>query len=69
MEATLLISVLNLGYSLDPVSKNPCVEYDNCYWTEETMLLFPKIDGIACMLEDNAIVATKYGDISDPEHI
>lgn len=47
----------------DPVSKKICAEYDNCFWSEETMLLYPKIDGIACMLEENAIVATKYGEL------
>lgn len=51
------------GVIADSVSKKTCVEYDNCYWSEETMLLFPKIDGIACMLEENAIVATKYGEL------
>ena len=52
-----------MGVIADPISRKICVEYDHCYWSAETMLLYPKIDGIACMLEENAIVATKYGDI------
>lgn len=53
------------GIIADPISKIACTEYDNCFWSEETMLLYPKVDGIACMLEENAIVATKYGELID----
>lgn len=46
----------------DPISKIQCIRKGNVMWSEETMLIYPIIDDIACMMEDNAILATKYGE-------
>lgn len=49
----------------DPISKTPVVQFDDALWSEESMLLFPRISDISCMCEGNAIVATKYGKYKD----
>ncbi len=44
----------------DPVSQKPVMQLENVLWSKESMLLFPRIDGINCMCENNAIIATQY---------
>lgn len=44
----------------EPINKKPVVQLDDALWSKESMLLFPRINDINCMCEDNAIIATKY---------
>lgn len=46
----------------DPVSSGEIVVTDNVIYCEESMLMYPIIKGIPCLLEDNAIFAAKYND-------
>lgn len=43
-----------------PVTKEKVEVKDNVCWCEKSLLLYPIINDIYCMTEDNAIVATKY---------
>ena len=45
-----------------PVTKKPMGLYRNNYFCKESLLLYPVVDGIPCLLPDNAIVATHYLD-------
>jgi len=43
-----------------PVSKTPLIMVANSYFCEESSLAYPILQGIPCLLRENAIVATKY---------
>ena len=43
-----------------PISKTPMALYENSFYSEESMLAYPIIQGIPCLLPNNAVVATKY---------
>lgn len=43
-----------------PVSGVPLVPGDGAYYAPESFLAYPVLDGIPCLLEGNAILATKY---------
>lgn len=45
-----------------PVTKTDFVLKDNAYYSPESLLAYPIIGGIPCLLEQNAIVATKFLD-------
>ena len=45
-----------------PITKAPLELIRNNYYCRESLLLFPIVDGIACLLPENAIVATHYLD-------
>lgn len=45
-----------------PVSKYPIVKLKDCLYCEKSLLAYPIIDGIACLLPGNAIVATQFLD-------
>lgn len=46
----------------DPVTKKRLIRRDNMLYCEYSMLLYPILGGVPCLLEDNAIIATKYMD-------
>lgn len=43
-----------------PVSKTPLMMHGNSYYCKESSLAYPIIQGIPCLLRENAVVATKY---------
>lgn len=43
-----------------PITKTDIIKNNDSYYSPESMLAYPVIDGIPCLLEQNAIVATKY---------
>lgn len=45
-----------------PITKTPIEKIRGNYFSKESMLLYPIIDGIPCLLPDNAIIATHYLD-------
>ncbi len=45
-----------------PITKAPLELIRNNYYCKESLLLYPIIDGIPCLLPDNAIIATHYLD-------
>lgn len=45
----------------DPISKKNLRKVENLLWCEESMLIYPIMRNIMCLLEDNAVVATKFG--------
>jgi len=45
----------------DPISKKQMIEYDDCYFCENSMLSYPKIGKIPCLTRQNAVLTTKYG--------
>lgn len=45
-----------------PVTKTDFIMKDNVYYSPESLLAYPIIDGIPCLIEQNAIVATKFLD-------
>ncbi len=49
----------------DPILKRDIRIGKNEYYCEETMLVYPVILGIPCLLADNAVVATKYNEFID----
>lgn len=46
----------------DPVSRKEVNIKNNIVYCKDSMLMYPIMDGIPCLLEDNAILATKYSD-------
>lgn len=47
---------------LCPVSKTPLERIKNSYFSKEGLLVYPVIDGVPCLLRDNAVIATHYTD-------
>jgi len=43
-----------------PLSKKPMVLCGDSYYCDQSMLAYPIIQGIPCLLPNNAVVATKY---------
>lgn len=43
-----------------PVTKTDFVVKDNAYYSPESLLVYPVIDGVPCLLAQNAVVATKF---------
>jgi ubiquinone/menaquinone biosynthesis C-methylase UbiE/uncharacterized protein YbaR (Trm112 family) len=43
-----------------PITKTPLMKINGHWYSKETGLLYPEIDGIPCLLEQNAILATQY---------
>ena len=43
-----------------PITKTPLLKINGHWYSKETGLLYPEIDGIPCLLEQHAILATKY---------
>lgn len=42
-----------------PVTKMPLKIKGNCYYSDEALLAYPIINGIPCLMEENAVIATK----------
>jgi SAM-dependent methyltransferase len=45
-----------------PISKTPLKKYGNVLFSEDSLLAYPIIDGIPCLLPQNAIIATHFLD-------
>lgn len=45
-----------------PISKYPLVKIRDCFYCEKSLLAYPIIDGVPCLLPQNAIVATHFLD-------
>lgn len=45
-----------------PITKTEIMLNKGHYFTEKGLLVYPVIDGVPCLLEDNAIIATHYLD-------
>lgn len=45
----------------DPISKKPLTQVGNVLWCEDSMLIYPIMENIMCLTEDNAVIATKFG--------
>ena len=45
-----------------PITKANIKKYDNVYFSEKSLLSYPIIDGIPCLLPQNAIITTKFLD-------
>lgn len=45
-----------------PITKTPLELIKNSFFTKEGLLAYPIIDGVPCLLKDNAIIATHYLD-------
>lgn len=43
-----------------PITKTPLLKINGHWYSKETGLLYPEIDGIPCLLEQHAILATQY---------
>ena len=43
-----------------PITKTPLSKINGNWYSKETGLVYPDIDGIPCLLEQHAILATKY---------
>ncbi|MDR3602245.1 MAG: methyltransferase domain-containing protein [Desulfosporosinus sp.] len=43
-----------------PLTKTNLIQMNNAYFSEESLLAYPIIDGIPCLMAENAIVATKF---------
>ena len=44
----------------DPLTHTPLKRYRECYYSEKAQLLYPIVDDIACLIPQQAIVATKF---------
>ena len=42
-----------------PITKTPIRQMGNVYYSDENFLAYPVVNGVACLTEDHAIVATK----------
>ncbi len=45
-----------------PITKTPLELIKKSYFSKEGLLLYPIIDGVPCLLSDNAVIATHYTD-------
>jgi SAM-dependent methyltransferase len=45
-----------------PISKSDLIKESNSYFSKESLLAYPIIDEIPCLLPQNAILATKFND-------
>jgi len=45
-----------------PVTKTPLKKYENEYFSAESLLAYPEIKGIGCLMPQNAIIATHFLD-------
>lgn len=45
-----------------PITRTSLKKMNGAYYSEESMLVYPIIGGVACLTEENAVVATKYMD-------
>lgn len=45
-----------------PITKSDVLEKNNAYFSEDSLLAYPILDGIPCLLAQNAIIATKFLD-------
>lgn len=45
-----------------PITKTSLVKKNNAYFSEESLIAYPIIDEIPCLLSQNAIIATKFLD-------
>lgn len=45
-----------------PIAKTPLGLIRNSYFSKESLLVYPIIDGVPCLLKDNAVIATHYTD-------
>jgi hypothetical protein len=43
-----------------PNTETTLTEKDDCYFSQDSYLIYPKIGNIPCLLASNAILATKY---------
>jgi len=43
-----------------PLTKTDLMEMNNAYFSPESLLVYPIIDGIPCLMAESAIVATKF---------
>ena len=43
-----------------PLTKTDLIHRNNAYFSEESLLAYPIIDGIPCLMAESAIVATKF---------
>ena len=43
----------------DPITHASLSYYGDLYYSEDSMLAYPVVDGVPCLMEENAIVATK----------
>ena len=50
------------NYLACPITKAPLELIRNNYFCKKSLLLYPVLDGIPCLLPNNAIIATKYLD-------
>lgn len=44
----------------DPITKKALLRKGGVYYCEHSMLMYPVVEGVPCLLEDNAIIATKF---------
>lgn len=42
-----------------PITKRPLVKYGNAYFAPESLLAYPIMNGVPCLLREQAVVATK----------
>lgn len=47
-----------------PITKAPLIKYKNVYFCKESLLAFPIISNMPCLLPDNAIIATHFEDFN-----
>ncbi|OQA05765.1 MAG: hypothetical protein BWY66_02262 [bacterium ADurb.Bin374] len=48
-----------------PVGKGPLVKIPGGYWSESALLLYPELDGVACLTPRHGVVATHYADFHE----
>jgi len=51
----------NAGFQC-PVTKTELIYKNNAYFSREALIAYPTLDGIPCLLEEHAILATKFLD-------
>ena len=61
------LTIIRKGESFDPrdplccpVTKAPIAKMGDAYYSTESMLAYPVIGGIPCLLPENAVIATKF---------
>lgn len=50
------------GIFMCPITKTNLTRFKTCYYSEDGMLAYPILEGIPCLIKDNAVVATKMMD-------